>query len=163
MKEEVEQLTLFVSSEAIDIPSSQPEVKFTSTPSVTDVEVVDVPIRVRPTNLATKVRQKDAIKKAEKYTKGQLYKRIRKLEELANGVYLIRKARKNEKERELCLRDPETGEVEVIGFGIDVYRTPPDRAANEYLIDRGMGKVPQRNEITGADGGGVVVIPWIPG
>lgn len=44
-----------------------------------------------------------------------------------------------------------------------VYQKPPDRAALALLIDRGMGKVPGRLEITGEGGGPVEhVIPWLP-
>ena len=34
-----------------------------------------------------------------------------------------------------------------------VYKTAPDRAANQYLIDRIMGKPTERKEVTGAEGG----------
>ncbi len=45
-----------------------------------------------------------------------------------------------------------------------VYYIPPDRQALEYLINRGMGKVPTKVEITGEDGGPVQAefIAWIP-
>ena len=45
-----------------------------------------------------------------------------------------------------------------------VYYVPPDRDALKYLIDRGMGKVATRMEITGGDGGPVQAefIAWVP-
>ncbi len=33
-----------------------------------------------------------------------------------------------------------------------IYRTPPDRAANEYLINRIMGKPTERTEVSGPEG-----------
>ena len=33
-----------------------------------------------------------------------------------------------------------------------VYQRPPDRAANQYLIDRVMGKPTERQELSGKDG-----------
>jgi hypothetical protein len=43
-----------------------------------------------------------------------------------------------------------------------IYRTPPDRQALEFLIEHGLGKVPQRHEITGEEGGALTIIPWLP-
>lgn len=37
--------------------------------------------------------------------------------------------------------------------GVMVFKRPPDRAANEYLINRIMGKPIERQEIGGVDGG----------
>jgi hypothetical protein len=34
-----------------------------------------------------------------------------------------------------------------------VYQRPPDRQANEYLINRIMGKPTERQELSGPDGG----------
>jgi hypothetical protein len=44
--------------------------------------------------------------------------------------------------------------VEEIGPEGDrtVYKTPPDRASNQYLIDRMMGKPTEALEVSGADG-----------
>ena len=67
---------------------------------------------------------------------------IGKLEELACGV-LVEKI------------DGRSGEA-------TVYKTPPDRQALEFLIEHGIGKVPQRHEITGDDGGGIAIVPWLP-
>lgn len=38
-----------------------------------------------------------------------------------------------------------------------VYRRPPDRAANEYLINRVMGKPTDRTELSGVDGAPIAV------
>lgn len=38
-----------------------------------------------------------------------------------------------------------------------IYTRPPDRAANEYLINRIMGKPIERKEVTGAEGGPIPV------
>mgnify|MGYP001613334974 FL=1 len=43
-----------------------------------------------------------------------------------------------------------------------LYTTAPNLAALQYLSDRAMGKVPQRYEITGDEGGPVEVVPWMP-
>lgn len=37
--------------------------------------------------------------------------------------------------------------------GVDIYTEPPDRRANEYLIDRVLGKPRQAVEHSGPDGG----------
>lgn len=37
--------------------------------------------------------------------------------------------------------------------GVSIFKRPPDRAANEYLINRIMGKPIERQEIGGVDGG----------
>lgn len=39
-----------------------------------------------------------------------------------------------------------------------VYTRPPDRQANEYLINRIMGKPTERQEVTGADGNPIEAI-----
>jgi hypothetical protein len=43
-----------------------------------------------------------------------------------------------------------------------VFRLPPDRQALQFLIENVIGKVPQRLEMTGKDGGPVEIIPWMP-
>jgi len=50
----------------------------------------------------------------------------------------------------------ETGEVET-----RVYEREPDAKAAMFLIENVIGKVPQRLEMTGKDGGPVKVIPWM--
>lgn len=43
-----------------------------------------------------------------------------------------------------------------------IFRLAPDRQALQWLIENGIGKVPNRVEMTGADGGPVQVTPWMP-
>jgi len=50
----------------------------------------------------------------------------------------------------------ETGEVET-----RIYLEPPDVRAATFLIENVIGKVPQRIEMSGPDGGPVRVIPWM--
>ena len=57
---------------------------------------------------------------------------VQNMERLADGVWIS----------EL---DPETGNERV-------YRKPPDRQANEYLINRIVGKPTEHHELSGADG-----------
>lgn len=40
-----------------------------------------------------------------------------------------------------------------------VYRRPPDRQANEYLINRILGKPTERQEVSGVDGGPITLAP----
>lgn len=42
--------------------------------------------------------------------------------------------------------------------GLTVYTKPPDRQANEYLINRIMGKPTERQEVSGANGGAIEVV-----
>jgi hypothetical protein len=44
-----------------------------------------------------------------------------------------------------------------------IYQQIPDRQALEFLIEHGLGKVPQRHELTGEEGGAISIIPWLPG
>ncbi|KKN40285.1 hypothetical protein LCGC14_0734950 [marine sediment metagenome] len=67
---------------------------------------------------------------------------IRKLEELAMGI-MIEKT------------DGRSGETHI-------YMRAPDRQALEFLIEHGLGKVPQRQELTGEGGGPIDIIPWLP-
>lgn len=53
--------------------------------------------------------------------------------------------------------NPKTGEIEQ-----KIFRVPPDRQALQYLIENVIGKVPQRVELTGKDGGAVEIVPWAP-
>ena len=108
------------------------------------------------------VDRRTAIEKAEGWARKQLQGNLRRLVELARGVYAVGPAPKGQRPRYLVLRDPESGHEEVIGFGIVVYKTVPNLAALQYLVDRGMGKVPTRVEITGADEGPVQFMPWRP-
>lgn len=50
----------------------------------------------------------------------------------------------------------DTGEMET-----RIYEREPDYKAVAFLIENVIGKVPQRVEMTGKDGGPVKVIPWM--
>lgn len=106
------------------------------------------------------VTESNALEKAEKRTRRSLIRHISKMEELAKGVYVVGPTHKGKSPRQIIARDLETGEEELIGYGIEVYQTTPSRQALEYLIDRGMGKVPSKQEITGPEGGALQIIPW---
>ena len=112
----------------------------------------------RPPKLIT---EKDAITKAEGRTRRRLLKYLKKMEELVAGVYIAEPAWKG-RNQALILRNIETGEERQLGVGLVVYLQPPDLKALQYLVDRGMGKAPQRYEITGQDGDGIKIIPWMP-
>ena len=105
--------------------------------------------------------EKAAISKAETRTRKRLPRYIKKLEELGAGVYLIEPKHTGGNDTELILRASD-GSERVLGTNVVVYQTPPDLKALQYLVDRAMGKSPQRYEITGKDGGGVQVVPWMP-
>ena len=104
----------------------------------------------------------DAIARADAWARRKLHRNLAKLMELAEGVLVTGPTSKGEKPKQLVLRDAETGQEEVIGFGLVVYRERPNLMALQYLVDRGMGKVPTRVEVTGDSGGPVAVIPWRP-
>ena len=91
--------------------------------------------------VAQQVTKEELREKAEMYNAKNLPKYMKKLHELAMGVVVQR-----------------TGKG-----GPTIYAIAPDRAALTYLIDRGLGKTPDRHEITGGDGEAVqMVIPWAP-
>lgn len=71
---------------------------------------------------------------------------INRMLTLALGVYVL-DAKVNQ----------DSGEVEQ-----KVFRMPPDRQALQFLIENVIGKVPQRLEMTGKDGGPLEIIPWMP-
>jgi len=96
-------------------------------------------VPVREGGKLVKVSQHEAIRKAELYVTKNLPRYLKKLEELARGVTIMKPSKRGEP---------------------TVYTTPPDRQALEYLIDRGMGKPPQRFEFTGEGGGPVGITPW---
>ena len=81
-----------------------------------------------------------AIDKAEMYIYRNLPKYFKKLHELAMGIAVVKDTK----------------------AGPKVYMEPPNLQALIYLADRGLGKIPQRHEITGQEGGPVEVIPWAP-
>ncbi len=41
-----------------------------------------------------------------------------------------------------------------------IYQRVPDRQALEFLIEHGLGKVPQRSELTGPEGGPLEIVAW---
>ena len=108
-----------------------------------------------------RVTSKMAVEKAEAHVRRRLKKYIIGLEELAKGVVIAEPAKRGYG-YDVVLRDSETGEERVVGRNLTLYTTPPNLAALQYLSDRAMGKVPQRYEITGDEGGPVEVIPWMP-
>lgn len=78
-----------------------------------------------------------AITRAEKQIADQLPRLIENMLVLANGVLIE--------------------EINIVTGKPQVYRKPPDRAANQYLIDRILGKPTERQEITGEDGAPVPI------
>ncbi len=91
--------------------------------------------------VAQQLTKEELREKAEMYNVKNLPKYMKKLHELAMGIVVQR-----------------------IGKGgPQIYAIAPDRAALEYLLNRGLGKTPDRHEITGAEGEAVqMVIPWAP-
>lgn len=43
-----------------------------------------------------------------------------------------------------------------------VYKTLPDQKALAFLIEHGIGRVPQRVELTGKEGKPMEIVPWMP-
>jgi hypothetical protein len=85
----------------------------------------------------TAERYESQIRKAEKRIADRLPELVDNLLRLATGVVV----------QDV---DVESGEVLV-------YSKPPDYKANEYLLNRIMGKPTERQEVTGQDGGPVEV------
>lgn len=77
-----------------------------------------------------------AIAAAEKRIRDRLPELIENMFRLADGVWVE--------------------ETTILGTKI-VYQKPPDYKANEYLINRIMGKPTERQEVSGPDGGAVPV------
>lgn len=96
-----------------------------------------------PSTRTKRARHQEHIEKAELRAARNLPKYIATLERLALGIWVEE-------------TDPESGER------LYIYQQKPDRAALALLIDRGMGKVPGRLEITGDGGGPVNILPWLP-
>lgn len=80
-----------------------------------------------------------AIAKAEGRIAKNLVRYIENMEALADGVWV----------EEI---DKEGGRI--------VYQRPPDRQANEYLLNRIMGKPTERQEISGEGGGPLQVVAF---
>ena len=108
-----------------------------------------------------RVTSKMAVEKAEAHVRRRLKKYIVGLEDLAHGVTMAEPSRRGAG-YQVILRDEEDGTERVVGRNLTLYTTPPNLAALQYLSDRAMGKVPQRYEITGDEGGPVEVVPWMP-
>ena len=90
--------------------------------------------------VAKVISRAEAMEKAELYIVKRLPRYLRKLHDLAMGVFAVKDTKEGPK----------------------IYTTPPDRTALEYLVNRGLGSLPQRHEVTGQDGGPMAVIPWMP-
>jgi len=90
--------------------------------------------------VATRVSRKEAMERAELFVAKNLPKYLKKLHELAMGITAVKDTK----------------------AGPKIYMEPPDRQALQYLIDRGLGKIPDRVELTGEDGGPMAIIPWMP-
>lgn len=90
--------------------------------------------------IAKQVDRAAAMELAEMYVVKNLPKYLKKLHALAMGI--------------MAVKDTKDGP--------QAYAEPPSFAALTYLADRGLGRIPQRHEITGQDGGPIGVIPWLP-
>ena len=105
-----------------------------------------------------RVGEKEARSKAELFVVKNLARYVKTLHERAMGVLAL----KPDKTLTLVAINTETGEQEVIGEGLTVYRTPPDTQVLQYLIDRGLGRTPQRHEIAGDRDSPLQIIAWAP-
>ena len=90
--------------------------------------------------VAKRISRSEAMEKSEMYVVKNLPKYLKKIHQLAMGI--------------LAIKDTKDGPM--------VYSIPPNQSALEYLVDRGLGRIPQRHEITGEGGGAIEVIPWLP-
>ena len=90
--------------------------------------------------VAVQIDRMAAIEKAELYIVKKLPQYLRKIHALAMGITAIKETKD----------------------GPMIYNIPPDRIALEYLVDRGLGRTPQRHEVTGQSGGPLEVLPWMP-
>ncbi len=81
-----------------------------------------------------------AVDKAEMYVLRNLPRYLKKIQELAMGIQIAKETK----------------------LGPKIYAEPPSLPALTYLADRGLGKIPQRHELTGEGGGPVTVLPWAP-
>ena len=90
--------------------------------------------------VAKVISRAEAMEKAELYIVKRLPRYLRKLHDLAMGVFAVKDTKEGPK----------------------IYTTPPDRTALEYLVNRGLGSLPQRHEVTGQAGGPMEILPWMP-
>jgi hypothetical protein len=89
------------------------------------------------------------ITRAEKRIADRLPELIENMLALAGGVFVERPARDG---KDGAADDPPKAPPD------RVYLTPPDRQANEYLINRILGRPTERAEVTGVQGGPVEVV-----
>lgn len=114
------------------------------------------PFSGRPTKDATKLRAA-IIAEAEKVICDNLPQLIKNMITLANGGY-ERVEEKYEPPEEAILvpsggrRSPKP---ELVLVERKVSIAEPDRAANQYLIDRLLGRPTERKEVSGPDGGAI--------
>ena len=90
--------------------------------------------------VAKVISRAEAMEKAELYIVKRLPQYLRKIHALAMGVLLSKETKDGPK----------------------IYMVPPDRTALEYLVNRGLGSLPQRHEVTGQAGGPMEILPWMP-
>lgn len=102
---------------------------------------IPVPKTGLPRAFPRKITRKEAVEKAEAFAARNLPKYLKVLENLAFGIW--------------------TEEI-IDGEHRMVYQKAPSREAAQYLIDRGMGKAPQRYEVTGEEGGPMQFAAWAP-
>lgn len=105
-----------------------------------------VPVKARA-KVPKRIKHAQAIEKAELYAAKNLAKYLKKLHELAMGVVVI----------------GYEGEDQEGNPVVVAYKEKPDLRALQILVDRGMGKVVDKVEITGEEGGPIGILPWIPG
>ena len=90
--------------------------------------------------VAVQIDRAAAMEKAELYIVKRLPQYLRKIHALAMGVFAVKETKDGPK----------------------IYAVPPDRTALEYLVNRGLGSIPQRHEVTGQAGGPMEILPWMP-
>ena len=86
------------------------------------------------------ISRKEALDRAEMHCARKLPIYLDTLEKLALGEVLVAKTTKD-------------GDMVV-------FQQPPDPKSLMYLIDRGLGKIAQRYELTGDQGGPLKVVAW---
>lgn len=77
---------------------------------------------------------------------------LAKLDELLDGMLALALGHYYQQSK----FDKDTGQVVT-----NIYMREPDYKALAFLIENVIGKVPQRVEMTGKDGGPVRVVPWM--
>lgn len=95
-----------------------------------------------------KITPREALDRAQERIARRVLRYIAHQERIAEGIYI-----------EELIPDPETEGRTTKRI---VYQKPPDRQALQFLIDHGIGKAPQRYELTGEDGGAIEFMAWVP-